>query len=186
MFNGFRSIRVGRSVHSTDRETQEGSGVQRRIGTRLILAAALIGGGIVATVPFASPAFASGSWSSAHNVDSTNKLSSVSCPTASFCAAVDQQGNTLTYNGTSWSAPTNVDSSPMDSVSCPTPSFCTALDFSGRALTYNGGWSSSQRRHRQQRPGFGVLRDGQLLRRRGHPRERAHLQRQLVSSDQCR
>ena len=34
---------------------------------------------------------------------------SVSCPTASFCAAVDGSGNALTYNGSSWSSPDSID-----------------------------------------------------------------------------
>jgi hypothetical protein len=32
----------------------------------------------------------------------------VSCPSASFCAAVDGHGNALTYNGSSWSSPSDI------------------------------------------------------------------------------
>ena len=75
-----------------------------------------------------------GSWSGPTNVDSA-PLDSVSCPTASFCAAVAYQGSVVTYNGTSWSAPTNIDSTDdLSSVSCATASFCAAVDFSGNVL----------------------------------------------------
>ena len=47
-------------------------------------------------------------WSSPTSVDQAT-LSSVSCPTASFCAAVDDAGNVLTYNGDAWAAPDSID-----------------------------------------------------------------------------
>jgi hypothetical protein len=66
----------------------------------------------------------------------------VSCPSASFCAAVDNKGNALTYNGSSWSAPANIDSTPYPnslwSVSCASSSFCAAVGGNGTALTYDG------------------------------------------------
>ena len=43
------------------------------------------------------------------SIDGENTLTSVSCPTASFCGAVDEVGNVLTYNGSSWSSPEDVD-----------------------------------------------------------------------------
>ncbi len=46
------------------------------------------------------------SWSSRDEVDPNGgALNSVSCPTASVCAAVDYDGNALTYCGSSWSSP---------------------------------------------------------------------------------
>ena len=75
---------------------------------------------------------------------------SVSCPTATFCVAVDESGNNaLTWNGTSWSRPVTIDPGgyrvELTSVSCPTTSFCAAVDTLGRALTWNGhAWSAPQ------------------------------------------
>ena len=43
------------------------------------------------------------------NGNPTSYLSSVSCPSASFCVAVDAGGNALTFNGSSWSAPAKID-----------------------------------------------------------------------------
>jgi hypothetical protein len=58
-------------------------------------------------------------------------LSSVSCPSASLCTAVDYTGRALTYDGSSWSAPAEIEAEGgMRSVSCPTTSFCMA----------GGGW----------------------------------------------
>ena len=89
------------------------------------------------------------SWSAYSIIEPINggkgaRLISVSCPTISFCVAVDDSGNALTYNGSSWSAPNNIDAGQgFFSVSCPTMSFCVALDGSGNALKYNGSsWST--------------------------------------------
>jgi hypothetical protein len=76
------------------------------------------------------------SWSAPVKIDSSAGLSSVSCPSASFCAAVDFRGNALTYNGSSWSAPVHIAGSSLRSVSCPSASFCAAVDDSGEAFTY--------------------------------------------------
>jgi hypothetical protein len=67
----------------------------------------------------------------------------VSCPSANFCATVDDVGNVLTYKGSSWSSPMEIDADYLASVSCPSSSFCVAVDDSGDALFYNGSsWSS--------------------------------------------
>jgi hypothetical protein len=69
-------------------------------------------------------------------------LNYVSCPTASFCAAVSG-GEAWTYNGHSWSAPVRIASEAASSVSCPSASFCAVGDEYGHVLTYNGSsWSA--------------------------------------------
>jgi len=83
-------------------------------------------------------------WSS---VDSAIGPLSVTCPTVSFCAASDPQGNVALYDGTSWSAPSYVDTTGanMNSVSCAASShseFCAGVDVQGNIVTYNGTtWS---------------------------------------------
>ena len=75
----------------------------------------------------------------------TATISSVSCTSASFCAAVTGFGVVLTYNGSSWSAPVNVGALGINSVSCASASFCAAVS-RGYALTYNGSsWSAPAR-----------------------------------------
>ncbi|MDX6229850.1 MAG: hypothetical protein QOI76_3240 [Frankiales bacterium] len=82
---------------------------------------------------------------------------SVSCPSSSFCAAGDAFGGVATYNGTSWTAPTNIANS-LVSVSCPSSTFCAASGVAnpvpvggnghtvsdyGAVYTYDGAtWSS--------------------------------------------
>ncbi len=90
-----------------------------------------------------------GTWGGPVRIDQSadgfgNVLTSVSCPSAGFCVAVDNAGNAVTYNGSSWSSPSNIDgSSSINSVSCPSATFCVAVDNAGNALTYNGSsWSS--------------------------------------------
>jgi hypothetical protein len=100
----------------------------------------------------AKPASAAApSWSSPSQIDPDSYLSSVSCPSASFCAAVEwthgtqpSGGNVLTYNGSSWSSPSDIDpGNNLASVSCPSASFCVAVDDQGNFVTYNGSsWSS--------------------------------------------
>ncbi len=75
---------------------------------------------------------------------------SVSCPTATFCMAVDESGNNaLQWNGAVWSAPVSVDPGgdrvELTSVSCASASFCAAVDTLGRALTWNGRWWTAPR-----------------------------------------
>jgi hypothetical protein len=88
------------------------------------------------------------SWSTPDEIDTNHWLSSVSCPTTSFCEAVDLNGNVLTYNGSSWSSPAEIDpgtGQTLTSVSCPTTSFCAAVDLMGNVLTYQGSsWSSPE------------------------------------------
>jgi hypothetical protein len=75
-----------------------------------------------------------------------NAPASVSCPTSTFCAAVDEAGNALTYNGSHWSAPQGVDvGNELTAVSCSSAEFCLAMDSSGNALFYNGsGWTDPE------------------------------------------
>jgi uncharacterized repeat protein (TIGR01451 family) len=95
-----------------------------------------------------NPGPPSGVWSGDVTIDGSNALLSVSCATASFCAATDNQGNALTYNGASWSGPHDIDgSTPLTSVSCATANFCVATDEDGYVLTTsNGGgtWSAPE------------------------------------------
>jgi hypothetical protein len=78
-------------------------------------------------------------------------LASVSCPTPTFCAAVDPSGNVFTFDGTVWSAPRSVDAQGLTrnaigvtAVSCPTPQTCTAADELGKVVTSAGGaWSGA-------------------------------------------
>ena len=71
-------------------------------------------------------------------------LYSVSCPSATFCMAVDEYGYALNFNGSTWSSPLSVDPKGiLSSVSCPTTTFCAAVDGSGYEVNFNGStWSS--------------------------------------------
>jgi hypothetical protein len=83
---------------------------------------------------------------------SAGEPDSVSCPTASFCLAVDaRDSSALLFDGSTWSsAPGINDPVPgtqpgMASVSCPTPSFCAAVDNGANAFTFNGtSWSPAK------------------------------------------
>ncbi|NNN21768.1 MAG: hypothetical protein HKL80_07200 [Acidimicrobiales bacterium] len=104
--------------------------------TCLMVLALLIGMFYSLVVDLAQPnrAFASTtSWSPPSAVDGA--MVSVSCPTASFCMAVDSNGRVLHFNGTTWTPPVSIDGiNYVSSVSCQTVSFCIAVDHSGNAL----------------------------------------------------
>ncbi len=75
-------------------------------------------------------------------------LSAVSCPSMTFCAAVDIHGNVLTWDGDVWTAPAPVDpdGKGLTDVSCSSDTFCVAVDTAGDAVRWNGEvWSAPQR-----------------------------------------
>jgi len=80
-------------------------------------------------------------WSPAQKIDGLG-LGSVSCPSASFCVAVDAAANALIYNGSGWSAPQLIDpavfnnANVVNSVSCASASFCVAVDAAGNAVAF--------------------------------------------------
>jgi hypothetical protein len=82
------------------------------------------------------------SWSSPTAIDAPNTLRDVSCPSASMCAAVDEEGNVVTTTnpaGGPWTV-SLVDNGPVTpfelyAISCPSTSLCVAGDLGGRILT---------------------------------------------------
>ena len=132
---------------------------------------------------FPSPAAAStAGWSQGTLIDASGSLTSVSCPTASFCAAVDYDGDVLTYNGSSWSSPESIDRGARPVL---------GLVPVGELLCRGGQQRQCPhlrrqlvvvaRQHRRRaRPVLRLVPDGELLRRGGRQRQRPHLQRQLV------
>lgn len=150
-----------RSGHDRPRPTgpeveHHSAGVTRGLGARW--RQRLAGVALVAAVicVSAAPASASINGSIYNNVAAVNgygnavQLNSVSCPTVTFCAAVDSSGGASTFDGKHWSQPTLVNTElpgffvGLVSVSCTvTPSdFCAAIDDRGYAETYDGvSWS---------------------------------------------
>jgi hypothetical protein len=67
-------------------------------------------------------------------------VNAVSCPTSTFCVAVDRTGAVSSFNGTKWSPPQTVDkSNDLVAISCPTVSFCMATDTVGDYIAMNNG-----------------------------------------------
>lgn len=85
-------------------------------------------------------------WSAPVPVDPGNYVASLSCPSTTFCAAVDgllpagfsggnDSGDVFLYNGTSWSPARNIDGTGiLQSISCPSRNFCLAVDQGGSAI----------------------------------------------------
>lgn len=73
-------------------------------------------------------------------------LREISCAAPRRCAAVDDDGDVLRFDGTRWSAPSAVpESSGVAAISCAGPSFCMAVD-DGDAQAHRlagSGWSNA-------------------------------------------
>jgi hypothetical protein len=66
-------------------------------------------------------------------------LTGVSCPTPTFCRAVDSIGRVFGFNGSTWSKGTLVDNGhALTSISCPTVTYCVAVDRAGTAFVSDG------------------------------------------------
>ena len=92
----------------------------------------------------ASAVYRDGSWTLVPISNSGNGLDKISCPTTSFCVAVDgpdPSGNTghgrlSVFNGTTWTKPVTVEHhGALVSVACPRPGRCTAIDEHGTVYT---------------------------------------------------
>jgi hypothetical protein len=82
------------------------------------------------------------SWIRPSLVDrTTGEPSSVSCPAAGICMAVDDTGNAVRYTAGRWHGPSavvQIGQSQLESVSCTSATFCVAVDADGRAFQYDG------------------------------------------------
>jgi hypothetical protein len=87
-------------------------------------------------------------WSSGVTVSPLESaLTDVSCPSTSWCMAVDLAGNTFQGAGSQWTSPKEVDGDrPFSAVSCASIHVCVAVDVDGYAVIYRSGvWSAPQR-----------------------------------------
>ena len=132
MFHIVRSMRVAARADI----------IGRHRGPRVVLAAAIVAGTVLATSSIQSAAFASGIWSAPTLVDSGAVPTSVSCPTVKFCIAVDNSGNAVIHKrNNTWEAPNPIDvgDGGLSSVSCATTLFCMAVDGVGNEKRYAYG-----------------------------------------------
>ena len=90
---------------------------------------------------FTNGAISSSAWDS--STISPAHLTSISCPSTSFCMAIDTEGSAFHYDGKNWSAAETISSGhPLKSVSCASSSYCVAVDTSGYAFVYSDTWST--------------------------------------------
>jgi hypothetical protein len=100
---------------------------------------------VAATLGLGPAALGAAGWSGPTTIDNSAPPTDISCPSASFCAAVGTAGFVETFNGSAWAAPTQPDpnGNSLTAVSCPSASFCAAVDNLGQAITFNGSaWSA--------------------------------------------
>ena len=78
-------------------------------------------------------------------------LGTVACTSSSFCMGLDlASGSAFRWNGSSWSAPSRIETGPyLDDgyamyLSCVSAAFCLAVDSSGNSFSYDGtSWSAA-------------------------------------------
>ena len=82
-------------------------------------------------------------WSAPTRVDGNGEgnLLALSCPTATDCLALDGAGDLLTWNGTTWSAPTAEFSGDPQALSCPSTTFCAAVGYQAGWVYSGGAWT---------------------------------------------
>jgi len=94
----------------------------------------------------ASAAPTTGTWSKAQTVEVRDRssLSAVSCPSTTFCAAVDNNGDVHFWKNGAWLASQHLNAGgSLSSISCPTTTFCVAISVGGEAMAFNGRtWNS--------------------------------------------
>jgi glycosyl hydrolase family 113 len=72
-------------------------------------------------------------------------VTGVSCASSTFCAAVDDAGRAMLWNGATWSKPAPTGLPALSGVSC-VGGFCVAVSVTGRVVEYAGGaWGKSIR-----------------------------------------
>lgn len=73
-------------------------------------------------------------------------MSDVSCPTSTYCVAVDSNGAALFWNGASWSTPRHVNANgSLTTVSCSSKTSCVVVSDAGKAVALKGGvWLAPQ------------------------------------------
>jgi hypothetical protein len=97
----------------------------------LLLLTAVTFGALIA-IPGEPSAWASGAWSAPSQIDGPGNLfKSVSCASSTFCVAVDDEGDEMTFNGNSWSLPQKIFSGELFQISCPTNGFCVLAVLGG-------------------------------------------------------
>ena len=81
-------------------------------------------------------------------IDPMTTITTVSCPTPTFCAAGDSNGDVITFNGTTWSDPSPVFPPAdlgIDAISCTPSLFCMAVSYIGGYATSadsGGSWTA--------------------------------------------
>jgi len=70
-------------------------------------------------------------------------MTGISCPTTTFCMAVDLAGNAVVEQSSVWDV-NSIDDNALYAVSCASATFCVAVDQAGNALAYNGStWTTT-------------------------------------------
>jgi hypothetical protein len=115
------------------------------IGMRTVVAVIVLAVAVVCAAcssPTAAPS--PSPWAFPVRIDPPQgNLVAVTCSSATFCAALDNVGNVLRYDGTGWHGPIEIASGHyLTAVSCPTSTSCLAVDGAGNAVVNQGtAWS---------------------------------------------
>ncbi len=80
-------------------------------------------------------------------IDPIGNLTSISCPTTTFCMAVDASGRTFEYGLSAWESDGSPSVSPLygpRKLSCPTSTFCAEIGAFSSVVYSSGAWGAPQ------------------------------------------
>jgi hypothetical protein len=97
-------------------------------------------GGATSTMALASTHIGARSFQPLSTEGAPPSLVAVTCPESNFCAAVDNEGNALTWDGTQWSDPLAIEFNAvaLTGISCPFNQSCYAIDGQGQVVVWDG------------------------------------------------
>jgi hypothetical protein len=133
-----RAARAARVAAAVDGGRVVAGARWRRQDALVRILATLVLAGVLLGSPGAAQAALS--WSAPVSIDQQGLITSVACPSASRCVAVDENGDEVTFDPASPGSPTPVaidTGNSFDSVACPSLSQCTAVDYQGNELTFD-------------------------------------------------
>jgi hypothetical protein len=82
-----------------------------------------------------------GHWQPPTVIDPNHEMIDVSCPTASYCAAVDWNGGVVVFRHGSWSAPHQVfQPSFQRAIDCAAPARCVSVGTDGTLVSHGNVW----------------------------------------------
>jgi hypothetical protein len=84
--------------------------------------------------------YVDGRWQHPELIEPGGGFGDVSCPSSSYCAAVDGRGRVITWSHGSWSAPAQTADRSLGTIDCAAPEHCVAIGRGGTLILNGRSW----------------------------------------------